>query len=586
MFLVGGRKVKKIGPFIFTKDRSHGSWYYNGMKKDLKPIALRFNVELALTGDPDYRPSDSRLLKLVKAMYPNGPNETIIRVFNKYKALRDNNRKKRRLLNLVDGKTKTSRNVDPHQKDWKLSDINETRRRLSYDPLTQKVSFYLKDLNIDNPNDKNVTRMRNFQKVKNKTRGNYDIDNLTTTMGNDKKKTKEFLDLIESIYGNYEIRDVKRLFPYYDKLTNRLTDPKEKLHEVGGGKNRFSKATKKRLLEEERLRKERTALLNDEEMENDEELIRNPPIRPPQPDIGRIPILNDNNDNNDNYNYNDQYHIDQELQRQQQEYHPLRQEEDVPSLTDLSDLLNNDDNNIVGDDVGRYEAPVDSNQEVIEERQSIPPGLGKRLGRGKDGHRYRPEEDHRLEEPAEEEEEEEEKEEEEESENNNNHEDDEAHDDDHLAPVNRNQHFNERPNTIQNNENEIIKLIESDLSNKRHELKLRNIIWNSSPKMSIETYIKKYNYPKGRSYNALSKTFLVYDPSDRKFDLNKEYKYNRREKAFWTIIIDALNRDIYNHIKDVIIINPNQQVAVARQIDRYGGMPITYDLLQRILRVL
>lgn len=90
-FLKGkGEKVKKV------KNRSHGSWYYNGLAPSLKPISKRFNVMLALRGDPDYKPSDPELLRLAKGMYPDDPRKQKI-IFQRMKILNDENRQKRRL---------------------------------------------------------------------------------------------------------------------------------------------------------------------------------------------------------------------------------------------------------------------------------------------------------------------------------------------------------------------------------------------------------------------------------------------------------------------------------------------------------
>ena len=60
-----------------VKNKTHGSWYFNGMIDSLKPIAKRFNVMLALRGDPDYKPSDAELEKLADDMYPIEEEKTV-----------------------------------------------------------------------------------------------------------------------------------------------------------------------------------------------------------------------------------------------------------------------------------------------------------------------------------------------------------------------------------------------------------------------------------------------------------------------------------------------------------------------------
>ena len=84
------------------KNIQHGSWYYNGLLKELKPTSLRFNVELALKGDPSYRPSDDRLMKLVVKMVPKGSskekrNAKIQELFEHFKELHDINMDKARI---------------------------------------------------------------------------------------------------------------------------------------------------------------------------------------------------------------------------------------------------------------------------------------------------------------------------------------------------------------------------------------------------------------------------------------------------------------------------------------------------------
>lgn len=122
-------------------NKTHGSWYFNGMRPELKPIATRFNVMLALYGDEDFRPSDNRLWSLAKKMYP-GENDEIkakrVKIFEKMKVMRDQNRQRRRIKRYNES-TKDNKYIFPEQKDLKRLDGNNFQE--GYDPTTKKIIY-------------------------------------------------------------------------------------------------------------------------------------------------------------------------------------------------------------------------------------------------------------------------------------------------------------------------------------------------------------------------------------------------------------------------------------------------------------
>ena len=113
------RFIKGKGPK--EPNKAHGSWYYNGMIPSLQPIAKRFNVMLALRGDPDYVPTPNQIKELAKDMYPDD-KEKQNWILQRMLIMAKENKQKHRIKEYLE---KTQQYDEFHNRD----DLNENLER-------------------------------------------------------------------------------------------------------------------------------------------------------------------------------------------------------------------------------------------------------------------------------------------------------------------------------------------------------------------------------------------------------------------------------------------------------------------------
>ena len=113
------RFIKDKGPK--EPNKAHGSWYYNGMIPSLQPIAKRFNVMLALRGDPDYVPTPNQIKELAKDMYPDDQGKQNW-ILQRMLIMAEENKQKHRIKEYLE---KTQQYNEFHDRD----DLNEDLER-------------------------------------------------------------------------------------------------------------------------------------------------------------------------------------------------------------------------------------------------------------------------------------------------------------------------------------------------------------------------------------------------------------------------------------------------------------------------